>query len=135
MQKSSLMILGKIIAEYVEKLCAFLQHQFNLDRLNVCRCFNLKTRNVLPFEQVGIVNHYHLEVQANPKKIVQKNWSYFYHVWDKRDYPMTFFFLNSHLGLSRSMRSNDDRFWILRLGSKFNNDPHSTSTRKAQVRI
>ena len=73
MQKSSLMILGKIIAEYVEKLCAFLQHQFNLDRLNVCRCFNLKTRNVLPFEQVGIVNHYHLEVQANPKKIVQKN--------------------------------------------------------------
>ena len=52
MQKSSLVILGKIVAEYVENLCAFLQHQFNHDRLIVCRCFNLKTRNVLPFEPV-----------------------------------------------------------------------------------
>ena len=52
--------------------------------------------------------HYHLEVQAKPKKMAPKNRCYFQHLWEKRNYPMTFF-LNSHCGLSRSLRSNDDR--------------------------
>ena len=33
--------------------------------------------------------HYHLEVQANPQKIVHKNWCYFQHLWENWNYPMT----------------------------------------------
>ena len=65
--------------------------------------------------------HYHLEVQANPKEIAQKNRCYFLHLWEKQDYAMTFF-LYSHLGLSRSLRSND--IWPLNFEaatSKFGN--------------
>ena len=36
--------------------------------------------------------HYHLKVQANPKNNSIKN-----HLWEKRDYPMSFF-KDSHLG-------------------------------------
>ena len=35
--------------------------------------------------------HYHLQVQANPPKNVQKNRCYFWHLWEKQDYAMTFF--------------------------------------------
>ena len=34
----------------------------------------------------------HIEVQAYPKKMTPKNRCYFLHLWEKRDYPMTFFF-------------------------------------------
>ena len=60
----------------------------------------------LPPTRLYIPTHYHLQDQANPKKMAQKNWCYFWHLWEKRDYPMTFFF-NSHCGLLRSLRSND----------------------------
>ena len=36
--------------------------------------------------------HYHLQVQANSKKIAQKKRCYFQYLWEKRDYSMTFFF-------------------------------------------
>ena len=54
---------------------------------------------------LGKTEHYHLKVQAN---FVQKNRCYFQYLWEKRDYPMTFF-LNFQLGLSRSLRLNDLR--------------------------
>ena len=37
------------------------------------------------------IQHYHLEVQATPQKIVQKTRFYFQHLWEKRYYPMTYF--------------------------------------------
>ena len=58
---------------------------------------------------------YHFEVQANPNKKLQKKPDAIFSIHGKKhDYPMTFF-LNSHLGPSRSWRSNDDWYWILRL--------------------
>ena len=54
------------------------------------------------------MKHYHLQVKANLKKIVQKEGHYFYHLWEKRDYAMTFF-LNSQLGLSRLLRWNENQ--------------------------
>ena len=52
-----------------------------------------------------VFRHYHLQVQANPKKIGQKKKDCFFLAsMGDRDYAMTFF-LNFHLGLSRSLRS------------------------------
>ena len=52
--------------------------------------------------------HYHLQVQANSKKIAQKNQCYFYQPWEKRDCPKTFF-LNSQLGLSNHLTLNEKK--------------------------
>ena len=59
-------------------------------------------------------NSPHLKVQANPPKLAQKKMMLFLASMGEWDYPLTFF-LNSHLGLSRSFRSNDCWCWILRL--------------------
>ena len=62
----------------------------------------------------AFLNHYHLEVQAKPKKWHQKTDAIF-SIYGRNGIIPWHFFLNSHLGLSRSLRSNDDRCWILRL--------------------
>ena len=64
------------------------------------------------FQNFRYEKHYHLVLQANSKKNCTKNKCYFLHLWEKRDYPMTFF-LNSHLGLLRLLRLNNVRCWIL----------------------
>ena len=61
--------------------------------------------------------HYHLELQANPKKIVQKTDAIF-SIYGRNGIIPWHFFFNSHLGLSRLLRSNDNRCWILRLGPR-----------------
>jgi hypothetical protein len=40
--------------------------------------------------------------------MAQKKGCYFYHLWEKWDYAVIFI-LNSHLGLSKSLRLNDNR--------------------------
>ena len=63
--------------------------------------------NHLKVISVMKLTHYHLEIQANPPKIVQKNRYYFLHLEEKQDYPMTFF-KNSNLGLSMLNFEADD---------------------------
>ena len=58
-------------------------------------------------ESSGTLHTIAYKSRLTQKKIAQKNRCYFKHLWEKQDDPMTFF-LNSHLGLLRSLRSHDD---------------------------
>lgn len=73
----------------------------------LCKHFESRRSNV-EFHLEPVCGHYHLEVQANPKKLAQKNQCYFQYLWEKRDYPMTFF-SNSLFVLSRLLRSNEKK--------------------------
>ena len=55
--------------------------------------------------ETAIAHLYHLEVKANPPKMDKKTDAIF-SIYGSNEIT---FFLNSHLGLSRSLRSNDDR--------------------------
>ena len=50
--------------------------------------------------------HYHLQVQAKPKKIAQKKTLLFLASMGETGLCHDIFFLNSHLGLLRSLRIN-----------------------------
>ena len=97
---------------------------------NFCRYLGIHKENNCTFMfailiEIGIefeYVHYHLQVHPNPKKKLYKKTDAIFSIYGKYRINPWHFFFNSHLGLSRSLRSNENWRWIFEAGtSKFCN--------------